>query len=139
MKRLALTVLLFSGLMAQQPTSTMLMHKAAHFTIGFGIGWGGQVSGHPKTGLALGIGLGIAKEVHDVHYGETMAHARRDVIVTSLGTLAGYLVARHYYPDGADLSGGHESLTLYQQEQEDIRLQAEFKALDTRKPEPTLN
>lgn len=104
-------------------------HKAAHFTIGFGVAWGFGLGGHHKTGLALGVGLGLAKEYYDhKHSDETWSSQKRDIIIiTSAGAVLGYFVAKHYYPDGLDLSDGHR-MTLWQQEQEDIRLQAEFKS-----------
>lgn len=131
MKRALLALLLLAAPAFAQASDNgkiNLGHKAFHFSVGFGVAWGCGLANHHKTGLAIGIGLGLAKEYADNKHGETWASQKRDIIITSAGALLGYAVAKHYYPDGADLSGGHESLTLYQQEQEDIRLQAEFKA-----------
>ena len=86
-------------------------HKVGHFAVGFGIAWGFGVAGHHKTGLALGIGLGIAKEVYDHrHSDETWVSQKRDVLITSAGALLGYAVSRHFWPHGADLDGGHSDL-----------------------------
>lgn len=102
-------------------------HKIGHFAIGFGVAWGCGLANHHKTGLAIGIGLGLAKEYYDNKHGETWASQKRDILITSAGAVLGYAVAQHYYPDGADL-GRRGDLSQFEQQQEDIRLQAEFKA-----------
>lgn len=105
-------------------------HKVGHFAVGFGVAWGCGLAGHHKTGLAIGIGLGLAKEYHDNRYGETWVSQRRDIIITSAGALLGYAISKHYYPEGYDFSPDHtlDHMTLYEREQYDVKAQAEFKA-----------
>ena len=44
-------------------------HKAVHALAGLAIYEVSKHYGHPKTGLALAWGLGIAKELHDQRHG----------------------------------------------------------------------
>jgi len=49
--------------------STYESHKAVHALGGLAVYEFAKVQGHPKTGLALAWGLGIAKEVYDKRHG----------------------------------------------------------------------
>ncbi len=112
-------------------------HKIGHFTIGFGVAWGCGLANHHETGLAIGIGLGLAKEYVDNKSGETWVSQKRDILITSTGAILGYAIAKHYYPEGADL-GRHAEASLWQQQQDDIRLQAEFKSWQLDHPTPSI-
>ena len=48
---------------------TYVEHKAAHALIGMGICYAGAKLGHPKTGIAIALTLGIAKEIYDQKHG----------------------------------------------------------------------
>lgn len=103
-------------------------HKVGHFTVGFGVAWGCGLAGKHKTGLAIGIGLGLAKEWYDNRYHETWVSQKRDILITSAGALLGYLVAKHYYPDGMDFDSRLSFNTMNDQMNWDRQRMAEFKA-----------
>lgn len=111
-------------------------HKIGHFTVGFGVAWGCGLAGKHKTGLAIGIGLGLAKEWYDNRYHETWVSQRRDILITSAGAVLGYLVAKHYYPHGMDFDSHDDlaSLTPSQLWDWDRQRMAEFKAWEVAHP-----
>ena len=108
--------------------------KAGHFSAGFVLAWGPGTAGHPKFGLALGIGAGIAKEVSDRRGGESLMSCRRDVLITSAGALLGWYLSKPYQgsfaPSAASCYDGHlldDHMSTWDRQQDDIRMQAEFK------------
>lgn len=54
---------------AQSSRRVYVEHKAAHALAGLAVYELGKAAGHPRTGLAIAFGLGIAKELYDRHHG----------------------------------------------------------------------
>jgi hypothetical protein len=64
--------------------STFLEHKSLHVIAGASIGLVAAKYDHPKTGIALAFGVGMAKEWFDERGHESYASRRRDVLITGL-------------------------------------------------------
>ena len=122
--RSMLAILATTALLHAQDTGQInYARKAGHFSAGFVLAWGPGMAGHPRIGLAIGIGAGIAKEVSDRRGGESLMSCRRDVLITSAGALLGWYLSRPYH-DGHLV---HERMTTWDRQQDDIQMQAEFK------------
>ena len=74
-------------------STNWLEHKAGHFSICFGLTWGGAKMGYPKTAFGVSLGLGIAKEWNDVRNGESQMNMRRDLAIDVAGAGLGYWIA----------------------------------------------
>ena len=121
---LALVILGFGcPLKGQDMGQINYARKAGHFSAGFVLAWGPGMAGHPKFGLALGIGAGIAKEVSDRRGCESLMSCRRDVLITSAGAVLGWYLSRPYH-DGHLV---HDHMSTWDRQQDDMRMQAEFK------------
>ena len=122
--RSILAILVTTALLHAQDTGQInYARKAGHFSAGFVLAWGPGMAGHPRIGLALGIGAGIAKEVSDRRGGESLMSCRRDVLITSAGAVLGWYLSRNYH-DGHLLD---DHMSTWDRQQDDIRMQAEFK------------
>ena len=126
MRQSILTILATTALLHAQDAGRIdYARKAGHFSAGFVLAWGPGMAGYPKVGLALGIGAGIAKEVYDHRYGESAMSNRRDVLITSAGAVLGWYLSKPYH-DG-HIMDERLSSTLWERDQSDVRMQAEFK------------
>lgn len=143
MKRILLALLLAPSLKAQAPgynntsggtySKNWWSHKVGHFSICFGYSWGGSKLGYPKTGFALGMAWGLAKEVHDVRRGQSMMNARRDLLIDLAGGLAGlYVTKRFGRKQGVEMPENQPESSWARDERERITYEADLAPAEER-------